>query len=1155
MGLLSSGIAGSVTRVPTAGLKPIVTPPPATNIAKSTPASEVSPDQDATAKKGVLSDIFNAPANSLLGVIKNTIAGIPKAANDLFNPITGKLGQEISAPVNTDIGNTPGQKPLVPDNSALGIGANTVLGTIGTLTKGLQTGVSRDVLGGTVGSIPALTQGQGSFTPNDPISKFLYGTAPVPNMYESGRQQMLNMGVGPKTAAVMGLPFGLMTAATDLTLGEQENPIRLIASSEDPALIEKTIASEYPALKEQAPVLAKTLAGVKDPQQVSSMLRDAIKQKTAEALSQHPQSPDITYEPTPETAPTSSVEPAIQQGPPTEEHSQPLTSIPDEQARENPLPPEDQQITKTQPQDLPPFPEQHAEADTKSDQIDPSYKASISENNGGIEPPTNAGGMRVPEIDFSTGKDRPAIDLSVNTMERNIENIFPRETAKKINGFLIDSIRANEADRVKYVSNLREQVKSDVVDKLGIHVGSKESMLLQRYGEGRMTLSELMKEAPKKADAIIEANSLMRKIYDDLLDHWNEERANAGLAPVAKRSDYFRHFQDMHSWMSMFNFMAKRPELPTAISGITENFRSRVPWASAAMRRLGGPFTEDAIKGLDQYLNTTSRAIFHTDSVQRGRLFEKYLREAADARTSKGLPDVGLPNFASNLNDWVNLISGKQAKLDRAIESVAGRQVLPVLSALTRRFSKNVIGGSFSSAITHAIPTVFTLATTDTRAAVLGLLDTLRSPFTDDFTEINGLKSGFLTRRFGTDAIEKNVLEKGSDILGSPFHAVDQFISRFAVSAKYAEGVKAGLSPEEAMAAADKYAARTIGDRSTGNLPNLMNTKTLGMITQFQIEVNDNLQVLLHDIPYDQHGNATKIAGMYVKFAIYSYMFNQIMQNVKGSGKGLDPIDLGLTLAGLNEEGKGKDLATRAGLAGTDFAKELPFTSVVTGGQIPALQPLEQAGTEAMSGDIAGAGKQLGVDYVSPIGGGVQAEKTFEGISAVNNGETTNSKGQLVASIPQTPTNYVKGALFGTAAFPEQRAATQKQSELYQLLQQGKNGSQTVKAIQTYDDLKNIADTQGPDAANAKYEALKESDPALAKLVLTQASNEKLGLTKEQMMIKQLGVGSGARARYLAEQFNNLPDAASKSALWEKYVADKIITPQVATQLTALLQK
>ena len=132
------------------------------------------------------------------------------------------------------------------------------------------------------------------------------------------------------------------------------------------------------------------------------------------------------------------------------------------------------------------------------------------------------------------------------------------------------------------------------------------------------------------------------------------------------------------------------------------------------------------------------------------------------------------------------------------------------------------------------------------------------------------------------------------------------------------------------MDAADKYAGRIIGDYSTGSQPNLMNTNTLKLMAQFQLGVNDGLSVLLHDIPHWEKGNKVKIGYRLVAFAVFSYLFNQLYKQIRGSGKGLDPIDAGLTLTGLNDEGKGQSVIDRAKLAGSDIAGELPFTSIFT---------------------------------------------------------------------------------------------------------------------------------------------------------------------------------------------------------------------------------
>jgi hypothetical protein len=793
-----------------------------------------------------------------------------------------------------------------------------------------------------------------------------------------------------------------------------------------------------------------------------------------------------------------------------------------------------------------------------------AYNPSITEHNGGVEPPENKGGLQVPEIDFTKAKDVPAALLSRDTMERNIEKIFPRDTAETLKKWLIEPVRANETDRVLYVTDVRKEVEKEIVDKLGIKKGSAASALVQRFGEGRISLDELKQAAPRQWRQIEEASKFFRAQYDTLLDKWNAARAAAGLKPISKRTNYFRHFVELSNFAEQFGFNFRESNLPTAISGITDYFKSQTPWSSAAQRRLGTFTTDDAIKGFDNYLDSASRAIFHTDSVQRGRLLEKYLRNAAtengnlratlmDKGEDDVPPPVQLPNFASNLNDWTNLVSGKQARLDRAIESVLGRNALTVMRAISRKFGANVIGGNFSAAVTHSIPLSYTLATTDWGGTFRGLTDMARSPFLKDFNTVDGQESSFLTRRFGKTEISPSVLEKGAHILGTPFRLVDQFISRFAVSAKYYEKIQDGLSPKEAMSVADNYASRVIGDRSTGNLPNIMNTKTLGWITQFQIEVNDNLSVLMHDIPYQEHGDIRRVGYQFVKFMVFSYMLNQLYQTMKGSGKGLDPIDMGLTLAGINDAGHDKTFMDRLATAGSDLLKELPFTSLPTQGQIPALQPIIQTGQKIGAGDWKGALAQALTNFASPIGGGVQVQKTLDGIQAWRQGYVTDTNGNVIAKVPGTLPTLVQGVLFGKNAFSDVKSSKQEVQRLDATINQqqavGKLKNQQAQAI--YQQLKGIP---AADAA-AQWDSINAKDPDMAARVAKLASNAQDDITKTDTLTKSLGVKNGQRAQYLANKLNTMSSNDEKAKAWDHWVKIKIITPEVAQQLMPLLSK
>jgi hypothetical protein len=645
-----------------------------------------------------------------------------------------------------------------------------------------------------------------------------------------------------------------------------------------------------------------------------------------------------------------------------------------------------------------------------------TYDPTVSEHNGGVNPPVGRGGITPPEIDWTKAKDKGTFRLARDTMERNLEKIAPREIAGPLKEFLVEPVRLNETNKVKFTNGLKIEIRAKMKE-LGIKRGSIEDALVQKLGEQNISLTDLEKATPKWRE-VQKASEYFRNLYDVLLDKINVVRTNYGYEPIPKRKDYFRHFQEINEFVSQFGVLFKPSELPTAISGITDMFNPGKPFTTAQLRRKGGSYTETAIGGMENYLRSVGNQMFHTDSVQRGRVLEKYLRESATKN-----PQIKLPNFAANLNEYTNFIAGKSARLDRALESIAGRPVVSFMNAMKQRFGANMIGGNISAAITHLIPVSFNLATVDKISAVKGLTETLASPFIKNWSNIDGMESKFLTRRFPVESILPTKMQKTLRGIGLPFQATDRFISRLAVGSKYYEGLSKGLSKEEAMTQADNYANRVIGDRSIGNLPNIMNTKTLGFLTQFQVEVNDNFSVLMHDIPHwntgpDGKKNYSKILSSLVQFMVFSYLFNQFLKNLKGSGKGLDPIDMGLTLAGLNEEGKGLPFNDRAIAAAQDLGNELPFSSLVTGqyaiGQgLPDVPGLISGKTTipVQAGNVAAG-------FLLPAGGS-QIKKTIQGISAVNNGKDVTATGRTRFNIPQTTGNYVRASIFGKSSLPE----------------------------------------------------------------------------------------------------------------------------------------
>lgn len=751
------------------------------------------------------------------------------------------------------------------------------------------------------------------------------------------------------------------------------------------------------------------------------------------------------------------------------------------------------------------------------------YDPIVTDANHGVIPPVGRGGVTPPEIVWSTLKDKALLRLGRDTMERNIEKVAPRPLAEEMKKFLTEPIHQNATEEVRASNKLRVEMRG-ALKKLGIKVGTKEAQLIMHVGEGNMSTTELQKQTTKWKE-VQTAADLFRKTYDELIDQWNAARAAYGYHPVPKLPNYFRHFADIDWFTKNYGFLKKNTDLPTSLAGETEFFKPGKPFTTAELHRTGKLTSFDAIRGMDNYIKSVYRQMYHIDSIQRGRTLVKYLTQTAKA--SEGTPEpIHLGNFKRNLIEYTDSqISGKMGSLDRGIENTVGRPVVGTIERLGNLVGKNIIAGNVSAALSHLVSLPLNFATVDKIPLSKALMTTLTAPMQSaPFTHVDGQESEFMLRRFPEGEIQKTIPQKIEHVLNFLLQTADKFKVRTAVASKYYEGISKGLTKEAAMKVADNYAGRIVGDYSTGGKPNLLNNRSMGLLAQFQLGMNDGLSVLMHDIPYEntyklnskgvyeKKAAYTKILMRFAQFAIFSWLLNQALKKIRGAGKGIDPIGWGLDVLGLSDDTKDQSFLERLGTVGGDIAGELPFTSVATGNF-----PLAQA-MPNISGALAGSTswKTVGVNalanFVSPVGGGNQIKKTIQGISAAK-----------ASNPPASATDYVKGALFGKSTISSAKSL----DSLHTLLSQQAKGSkaETVQAEQVYETLKALP----KDQAIQQYDQLVQNNPSLATKVATAAKNAQLGITATDKLIKQLGVKSGARAKYIYTQVMRLPQSQRAS--------------------------
>lgn len=665
--------------------------------------------------------------------------------------------------------------------------------------------------------------------------------------------------------------------------------------------------------------------------------------------------------------------------------------------------------------------------------------------------------MGITIADLDTGKHINTFNLSRTDSKRVAEKIFEPEIAKKVNEATVDKVKHNEAERTRFLNNERQEIKD-----LGIKARSKESELVQKYGEKLITEAELRSQVDNKtADKIIKAANILRSKYDMYIDQINNTITAMGYDAIPKRQDYMRHFQELSDKFTEWGIPFNRgdlisEELPTDINGRTDEFRPGKNWFASALQRKGNKTTYDAITGIDGYLEGASNLIYHTEDIQRYRALSDFIREVYGQKEFDKLEGLSesevkkrisliqgnhLSQYAAWLDEQANTLANKKSKLDRGFEQYAGRKAYTIMNTLKKQVGSNMTGFNVSSALTNFISSTIAAGKTSKLALLKGTMSTIGNMFhKDGFVN----KSDFLTNRFGSDMISQKMWQKLSNAGQLFMKGSDYLTANLIVRSKYYEGLSKGMNETQAMKYADDFGSRVLGDRSKGATASIFNSKTLGLFTQFQLETNNQLDYLFHDAKMDYKtyegsklGALAKVTFQAGQIFAYSYLYNQMFEAIAGRRPAFDPIEIMKTLFGFGDDDdeEDEDFFSRAGKAKDMLLDTLPFTSILDG-RIPIREVFE------IFPDIEGAitGQQKDkygntltreqsrknvledLAYLLPTGGG-QLKKTIKGakqyilpeIDSENYpvaGSYTD-KGNLRFEADESPWGITQSLLFG----------------------------------------------------------------------------------------------------------------------------------------------
>ena len=675
------------------------------------------------------------------------------------------------------------------------------------------------------------------------------------------------------------------------------------------------------------------------------------------------------------------------------------------------------------------------------------------------------------------------LSYQLETMERNMYDIIQdKEEAKKINDTYFEPIHKAEAEKQKFINKYNAQIKeldlnkyeSEAVQFLGekkynpsFSQGDSES--IAKRNEVQARIDKNIENGKIDKNKVNNAIETFRNIYDELFDAENNALRENGYKEKPYRKGYFPHFIDYvpetktEKVLNALGFKIDKRPLPTDIAGITEQFVPGKTWNRSALERKSNKTDYNALKGFDTYISQAADNIFHTDNIQKLRGLENEIRyQYSDKGIQNRIDEIlnndvlyedekqdlinqifdqvdnPMPNLVTELRRYTNALANKKSEADRSAENKYGRAIYNTVNAIENRFGANAVGLNIGSAVTNFIPITQAYSQVSTKNMTRATIDTVKSYLNDDgFAE----KSAFLTSRLNqSEKLYKTTLEKISDKTSFLFNAIDDVTSNIVVRGKYLENIQNGMSESEAIKNADQFARNVIADRSKGALPTKFEEKNpiTKMLSQFQLEVNNQYRYMFKDIPRDLADKGLgSIAMAFFKMFVAAWLYNKASEKITGRKPAFSPIDLAVSTYNTftNDNLKTYDKIAKTA---NEMGEQLPFVGGLVGGgrvpvngALPNVSNLTKAGVGLATGEMDSKkaantiGKELSkpLYYLLPPFGGAQIKKTVEGIKTVKNGGSygVDNKGEETLQFPvesATVKDYVKAGVFGKYALP-----------------------------------------------------------------------------------------------------------------------------------------
>lgn len=731
----------------------------------------------------------------------------------------------------------------------------------------------------------------------------------------------------------------------------------------------------------------------------------------------------------------------------------------------------------------------------------------------------------------STGRESPLTKAERAIVQQMLEDRFVGETVASME--TAQGIR-NAAENIRMGKDAGDAARE-------FSLGAQEKELAQRLARWQDNQERL---ASGEVDGVKvnHAVETYARQYDRFYDAINDFLTAHGYSTIGFIKGYAPHMQGtdtqnrLSTALSALGVNPDAMQLPTSISGLTADYKPGKRWNPFFQTRRGSSTDYDAAAGYESYVSHLADVLYHTDDIARLRGLSRYLRktygpeEIANAidhaeglrnmdtasqlevlrdtgRISRGTTltaqdtraeleryiDSLYENienisqygeFVKYIDNYANILAGKQSMADRGMEYTAGRTSLNVGNRLVSAFARAQVAGNISSALNQSAQLAQLLAEVDGRSVAKAASELARSTggrlWNIKATELFD-QSDLLTTKKGIDYLtaEDSALDRYVTALFKPTDVMDSLLSALTVQSKYEQLRGQGMEHAAAMEQADRFAQSIMASRAKGSRPLAYESKNLisQMLHMFQVEAVNSWDHIAQDLPGQfrqvaaEHGKKAAgraVATVAVKGLLSAFLLNRVAEAAYGGTPA--PFDLLGYLTNFVASGKG--MSTNAWLAGlVDAGWEKLFGEPLFGGDdddreeetfswgqasddlvynlmndVPFLrnaagllglgdqtmpltniaEAVEGVGQAAknsgvISGEMGGALLTLGG---SMLPGGRQMQKTVQGAQTILDGGRMYGYGddqRLQYPVERDPLNIVQALLFGNSGLSESR--------------------------------------------------------------------------------------------------------------------------------------